>query len=671
MAPSWRRRAVRLTLLALAIVLGALTLLVQRAFWRTGEPVYRGFHVPYGTIGGETVRWAREIAKIEVPDADRWRPLAAALRLRPAPGSPDAGTRVVIAIDDVPVRQITVAAGRETYEVAIDSAVRAPDGSLPLQIRSETFDDAGRGVGVVGVTVRPVLEPGRVAWTLGQGAAAGLALWLLVVAMPARGVRDAAAPRAGHPPQRRLTTAICGAGVFLYLLAWAVVKPPLQGPDEHTHMIKALSLPAEPWISPDERVPVSSRLWNPICEPLPQVSRLFAQPQNAFDRGDVAALASVRWPDAAAGTQDRFCQAWTYPPAFYWAALATGGSATRLLGLSPYASLLAWRVAVALLAAAAWAWVFRALWHLPETRAARAWIVALIVANPMLAFVSSSVNPDALHVPLVTLAVVYSLAYTRRAVHGGLVVLALLLAAFTKASGLLAIAAIGCAAAACTLLRCVRPRDLLAWARLGGATAGTAWVTFYAWSPPRLYGPPGAGQAMTPGEFLHEVWRWSWRYWVGYWGRLGWLDYDAGRGWYVALLVVVAGSAIGFAWRAGRVLRASPFSWFAVLFWLAFAAGILLAAFVNVPASGVRLQGRYFLPASIGMAMLLLAGGTWRPALLALLLALNVALFQRSVERYYDGDWSRMLAAQPFARPFSSPPAAASSLGAPAGRTVR
>jgi uncharacterized membrane protein len=86
--------------------------------------------------------------------------------------------------------------------------------------------------------------------------------------------------------------------------------------------------------------------------------------------------------------------------------------ATHLFDLDPYASIFACRLASVLLAVPLWLWVWRRLGDARDLAAWRPLLFTAVVGNPMLAFLTSSVTPDAVLAPLGALAVlsVYELA---------------------------------------------------------------------------------------------------------------------------------------------------------------------------------------------------------------------------------------------------------------------
>jgi hypothetical protein len=137
-------------------------------------------------------------------------------------------------------------------------------------------------------------------------------------------------------------------------------------------------------------------------------------------------------------------------------------------------------------------------------------------------------------------------------------------------------------------------------------------------------------------------------FFVGYWGGFGWLDYTA-PGWvYAVILGFLLANAVVFAARFRRLEDRARFAYllgFAALY----AAALVAAEFVNVPRWGYAIQGRYFLPVALGVALLVCHPAQWlRRAFVAFLIVFQVYCLQLTVDRYYAGDWSLVRRALPF-----------------------
>src|SRR5215203_5541765 len=88
-----------------------------------------------------------------------------------------------------------------------------------------------------------------------------------------------------------------GLLVFVYLAGWALIRPPLQSPDEPQHLMKANSVWLQPWLNavPDRYV-LDRPYLNPLAwETPPALGKLFFQPVNALTRGEVDDLRTRPW----------------------------------------------------------------------------------------------------------------------------------------------------------------------------------------------------------------------------------------------------------------------------------------------------------------------------------------------------------------------------------------
>jgi hypothetical protein len=113
------------------------------------------------------------------------------------------------------------------------------------------------------------------------------------------------------------------------------------------------------------------------------------------------------------------------------------------------------------------------------------------------------------------------------------------------------------------------------------------------------------------------------------------------------MLLIVAWCARD-AWRAPLLSRAAQTYW--AFCFIAYAGTLFAIEYLYLHEAGFFLQGRYFLPASIGLgAWLLMHRGTVaRATLLSSVMALNLLLFGLTVQRYYAGDWNVVWRALPF-----------------------
>jgi hypothetical protein len=169
----------------------------------------------------------------------------------------------------------------------------------------------------------------------------------------------------------------------------------------------------------------------------------------------------------------------------------------------------------------------------------------------------------------------------------------------------------------------------------------TAQAIFYAWSPPRLVTDTAHG-ADSLRVYASTIVDRAPGWWVEYWGRLGWLEYAAPTAWYWALFatcVVLLGLAIR------RPAPDAGLGSFLLVAGIGYAGLLLGSEYVHLDTAPLFIQGRYVLPVSLGLAVLVRQRSpalSW--ALPALVLALNVALAQATITRYFVGGWSSWFA---------------------------
>lgn len=626
-----------------AAVCGA-TAGLTRATWRSARVVYLGTLAPEDTVGGRTVRWVRTYATIEA-EPGLGTAIQLTVPLRAPDEAPEAGCRVVLTVNGVPVRTVPVGRAWETHVVTLGRP-RARASRVALQIDARPCGGRGRSVGIGDVIVRPILGPGPAAAFALLGAMAGLAIVALFAYRPrAASPLDAAA--LGLPAVATWHTAGVLVGLVAYFSVWSLMRPPLHTPDETSHLRKAYSTAGDPWIARGHVVSLPARTANPFVMAVPDdLERLFFRPDQKLSAADIARLKATPWPAAgedatvAIGTQ-----AWSYPPLYYLATFALGELGTRWLSLSPYQSIYWYRFVTALLAALGWTGVWVALGTIREARAHRPAMFSFLVANPMLAFMSSGVNADAVHVPLVVLSATLVCRVLCTGTGHLWAFAALLAVMLTKPSGPVALLALAVTVALHAALGWSdRRRSLEAILPIARAGAA-AWAVYYLWSAPQLYGQPSADGLraflQTRLERLPEVW-------VMFWGSLGWLDYTAPAPLYVLVTVALAANLAYLVWSRRREPR-HLFVRFAVAFALCYAGGVIAGEYAYLRVAGYMLQGRYLLPASLGLAVAV--AHTWRPGrytLLGAIALLNAVLLRESVVRYYASDWTVWWASLPW-----------------------
>jgi hypothetical protein len=287
------------------------------------------------------------------------------------------------------------------------------------------------------------------------------------------------------------------------------------------------------------------------------------------------------------------------------------------------------------LTALIWGLVWRALAVSGLATRDAALVLVLTLATPMLAFISSAVNPDAPSDALSALAVVLawralSLGAGRAAFAG-----ALLAAALVKPAGLQLAAVLSAVAVLLALAGLVERRRALLLVAACVGVVFAAFAVFYAWQPQRFLG--GALANDTLAVYAARRWADVPALWRSYWGTLGWLDYYAPTGWYVAITALVAVNAGCLAWRPVRPVAPA---WYLGALWLIFVASAFAAEFRFLPQAGYTLQGRYIFPAALGLgAVLLHEVRAARIALVAAVVLLNLVLMRETTRRYYADGW--------------------------------
>jgi hypothetical protein len=570
------------------------------------------------------------LTRVEIA-APEWRPLTIAVQV--------AGPGAVRLSERPDEAGVVVDAGR-----AASLVVRlAPTPAAPLRLWAETTAGSPAPVVVRVTALAPVFAPGRVSLALAAGAAAGAALaWALLFGRG--GTVAGKAPAGAEPTDRRSTWLAPIALLAVVHGAWVLLKPPLQSPDEPQHHARATSAPRTPYVAGTRTVTVAAAHRNPLTWTPNRLHAIIFQPAERLSDADIRALRSTAWPPPGAypSAETLFSPIASYPPVYYWLVFAGGELATWLFGLGPYASLLAYRVVSALIAGGIWLAVYRELRRTPDLRPWSLPAFVVLIANPATASITSSVNPDAVAIPATALLL---LATWRRLTAGDgdtTLVAGAVLALAVKPSGLLATASAG-AAVLWWMARQPSGRAAgVAVLRLLILVSVAAQVIFYAWSPPRLIAD-AAHASDSLRTFLGTLVERAPSWWVEYWGRLGWLEYAAPPAWYWILfgacLVLLA-----LAWRRpapdGSAESAGIGAFLAVA-GLGYAGLLLAGEYVHLDTAPLFVQGRYLLPASVCLVPLVRQRSpalAW--ALPVLLAALNVALAQATMDRYFTSGWA-------------------------------
>lgn len=438
-----------------------------------------------------------------------------------------------------------------------------------------------------------------------------------------------------------------GLAVFAYLACWALIRPPLQSPDEPQHLMKANSVRLQPWLNtvPDHFVP-DRRYVNPLAwDTPPSLGKLFFQPMNALTAAEVDVLRATPWLPRDGAPLPAYQRAIaTYPQGYYWAVHALAEPVIRGAGLLPWDATFVYRLATCALVAVVWAVVWIACRRAAIPADVAALLVGFTLLTPMLAFISSAANPDAVNNALCALAVVAAWEVLTLGTGGPLFGAALLAALLTKPSGLQLAAVLAAAAGGLGLVRLVDRRRAGLVAAIAVGVTGLAIAVFYAWQKLRFLasGPTNDSLAV----YAATRWASAGDMWRAYWGQLGWYDYRAADGWYWLVLGLMTLNVACLAWRPRRP---TGLTWYlgalAVLFFLS----TIAAEIRYLPDAGYTFQGRYLLPGALGLgAVLLHQVRAARLALLGGVIALNLVLMQETVRRYYVGGWKGAVHALPF-----------------------
>ena len=637
---TWRMPRLRLThLLALVICVsvGAWLNPSRAAFVSVPVPVYRGFHVPEEQYDGATVRWARQYAKVEFVGMS-WRPARVDVSLTTHPSVTAQEITALISVDDREARRVSVRRGWQQVDL-VANGPRSSD----LVLRLTTLAPPGqeRAVGLGEIRVTPLIDRAQALLHGIAGAAAGLVAWLFIMLRhnppPAVALAGHATPGSrpgeGCVPLSRRGAALLFAGIVVYLAFWMVLKPVLQSPDEPQHLLRANSVLKQGWRDPPAELKLDPRFANAVVlQPTSALMGLFFDRTHQLDAAQIDELKQVSRtiPHMPAFVRTPLT---TYPAGYYGTVFALAEAVSAPVHATPYQSIYLYRTWTVLLAAGLWVLVYRALRQLPDTAERSGAILALLLLNPTLAFVTSSVTPDSVNNPLAALGILltYRVAVTGK--HPWPATIALVACAWTKPSALLVFGAIAGSSVLVWRVNRLPVSHLGAVALAVGRAIVISVFGFYAWSPPRFVaGPP---ITLTLNGYLDVFWDRLPDVWVSYWGKLGWLDYAAPAGWYQLLAVLVVLNIV-FASRHG----VPGFARFGAVVFGLYLVLMMVGEFRLLRVAGYNFQGRHLFPAMIGMCALTQHPKRWAwVALLVGVGALNVALMHESVMRYYAGDW--------------------------------
>jgi hypothetical protein len=670
-----------LAVLLLAVVAGAGLNIYRVSSWKAnGVHSPRGFSGPTEEQYGRRISWARSIAKVEVFN-QAWRPRRMTITLRGPDDAPAAGVPLKISADYREIGTVVLHASWSQHTFVL-SEPAASDGRLWLEFERTTLPTGARGFAFANVETTPIFAARPLILHGSVGAVLGAVTWFLLwpgLMLSASAVASRAERGRSPAPGWRVLAGVAAA-VFVYLSFWALIRPPFQTPDEPQHFLRTVSILRSPWFADPGRFELDERFVSPFAflPPDAPLQKLPFYGERRLSAADIAAVKATPWTLHPARL-DPFERIYaSYPTLFYLSLFGAGQSITEVWHLTPYQSAFAYRFVTIAFAALLWAAAYAALKRTPATHALAEWILLIVLLNPMLAFMSSGINTDAVSFPLSMLAILSIWQLLTEGTGRRRALLWLLTAAMVKPSaGALFIALISGVvvlwlfdwwrsrgAVLAPEVQALEPRQVsrgpqtaqvvqvtpaaahpwLAVYTIAQAGIIVAWA-FYLWSP--LLFANQEGVQNTLGDFF--LMRWRQLGWVGIelWGRLGWLDYQLSGGWYVLLYALVALNLACVAWRPRRSMG---FVIFVATVFLAFGATTLAGEFTYLPQAGYTLQGRYFLPAILGF----IAPALWhrvtaaRYALLAGLIVVSLLLVQKTVSRYYDDGWVGVGQALPF-----------------------
>jgi hypothetical protein len=441
------------------------------------------------------------------------------------------------------------------------------------------------------------------------------------------------------------------ACLLLYFGAWGLLTPPLLAPDERGHLVKALSVPSNGWVTPSPDVEVANARLNPLVL-FRRIHAIPGNPSRRLSAADVGEMKRATWPSDPDGRTHLTTSAHMYPLPFYAVVLALGQGVSGALSLSPYASVYAFRAVCGLLGIALWAALFARLRFLGAFRSG---VFALLLLVPMVGILGSSISPDAVFIPLCALFIVSSYG----AIFGSRsplpVAAALLALAFTKSSAAFFLfptlaALVG---AAWLRARICGAEVRIHWrnaALLIGGVLALFYAGFYHWSP---YLRPEFTDRFQkqPIDFVLELGLHGRVLFASFWLALGLPDTLAPLFVQRSLLALLALNTAAFGW-AFRTLGDKGRFAYLIGFALLYATALLAGEYANFGKTGYFLQGRYFLPVALGFfALTCHPVRVLRWTLLAAVAAFNLYAMHLSVERYYGGDWALVQMALPFTDP--------------------
>ncbi|MCC6932652.1 MAG: DUF2142 domain-containing protein [Deltaproteobacteria bacterium] len=443
-------------------------------------------------------------------------------------------------------------------------------------------------------------------------------------------------------------------GTFLLLSLWAFIKPPFQAPDEFVHHVKTASTGVAA-SSNQMCVPVRQADLNPLVD----ISFLHAIPfhaENSLLPLQLRILKSLSWPSENSESTLPIITSWltsaySYPYPFYLTLNYLSAKARAATVLTPYQAHYVDRLIVSLLSALAWT-LFYALLRSTALTYYRLPIYIFLIFNPVLLFVSSSINPDALFIPLANCVLLLSYKTILNYRYALFLALGLVASLLLKSPAFLLLPiVISCPAILALIDKKDRRQCLHSFCAsvLGCLLAAiTSYLLFYRDNVIAIAAPtPGRNEDLA--TYLLSLWERKLVFFSGYWSLLGWTDYSMPYWLTCSMLVVLVITTIAFlrthAHREGSIY---------IVFFLAFFAHVSLLIGLEyhfLAQKGYIIQGRYFLPLGLCLSLIMVLGPEyrfWRRLSLGLIVFLSAFMFNATVIRYHEGSYRRAYRTLPF-----------------------
>jgi hypothetical protein len=420
--------------------------------------------------------------------------------------------------------------------------------------------------------------------------------------------------------------------VFAYLSLWAFLKPPGQSPDEIAHLAKVFSIPQAPWFTPAGFFDMDKRIYNPVMD-YPAIHFVPLHYDQKFTKKDYIAMKSLEWGHET-GQRKVQTSAHSYPGLYYITIFLCSEFLKKTFSLSPFETFYAYRLITAWFAAMLWLWTYHAL-GLPAIKPYRKFLFWGIVLIPMLGFMSSSVNPDAFAFPLTALCMIYSYSAISEGKNMFGAISVFLLNLFVKPSALIIFPTLGLVTCGILLFRHDRKDIIRRFFMLTIPAFIISYMGFYHWSKPILYGRPVIiGLSGYIKQFFYKLPG----FFVMYWGDLGWLDVVLDEHYYLKLrnIILFNLSCVLIGWRN---FKEKAWASYFLVFALIYCAGVVAGEYHYLSIAGYTLQGRYLLPAALGLSVF--AVHRFLPAIyvfMGYLVIFNIALVHESLYRYFGFD---------------------------------